>query len=142
MQGASQFWDRGTFLSVPKWDRGTFLGVPEWDRGTFLGVPKWDREGTSLVSHQSGTERNVPGVPKWDREERPWCPKVGQKGTSLVSHKIKEFYEPEGNRTLSFAETFWMATKQGGSLFGNVGSLEPGYAFDALVISGMADSFH
>ena len=65
-----------------------------------------------------------------------------QAARTIQLSKIKEFYEPEGNRTLSFAETFWMATKQGGSLFGNVGSLEPGYAFDALVISGMADSFH
>ena len=29
---------------------------------------------------------------------------------------------------------FWMATKSGGSFFGKVGSFEPGYDFDALVI--------
>ena len=34
-----------------------------------------------------------------------------------------------------------MGTKQGGSAFGNVGSLEPGYAFDALVIGGVQDPF-
>jgi guanine deaminase len=35
-----------------------------------------------------------------------------------------------------------MGTKEGGALFGNVGSLEPGYSFDALVIGGIADHFH
>ena len=35
---------------------------------------------------------------------------------------------------LTLSEAFWMATKGGGSLFGKVGSFEPGYDFDALVI--------
>jgi guanine deaminase len=35
---------------------------------------------------------------------------------------------------LTLAEAFWMATKGGGQLFGRVGSFEPGYDFDALVI--------
>ncbi len=35
---------------------------------------------------------------------------------------------------LSLSEVFWLATKSGGSFFGKVGSFEPGYAFDALVI--------
>lgn len=39
-----------------------------------------------------------------------------------------------GYRSLSFAEAFHMATKGGGRLFGKVGSFEPGYRFDALVI--------
>jgi guanine deaminase len=34
-----------------------------------------------------------------------------------------------------------MATKEGGSLFGKVGSLEPGYVFDALVIRDFSDPF-
>lgn len=55
--------------------------------------------------------------------------------------KIKTFYEPEGNRSVSFAEAFFMATKQGGPLFGKVGSFEKGYIFDALVIGGMSDPF-
>ena len=55
--------------------------------------------------------------------------------------KIKEFYEPEGNQAISFAQAFYMGTKQSGSLFGKVGSLEPGYSFDALVIGGLADPF-
>ena len=35
---------------------------------------------------------------------------------------------------LSLSEAFWMATKSAGSFFGQVGSFEPGYDFDALVI--------
>ena len=35
---------------------------------------------------------------------------------------------------LTLAEAFWMATKSAGSFFGSVGSFEPGYEFDALVI--------
>lgn len=53
--------------------------------------------------------------------------------------KLKEFYEPEGNRSLTFENAFWMATKKGGEVFGKVGSLEKGYRFNALVIDGMED---
>lgn len=35
---------------------------------------------------------------------------------------------------LSLSEAFYLATKAGGSFFGRVGSFEPGYAFDALVV--------
>lgn len=35
---------------------------------------------------------------------------------------------------LSLSEAFYLATKSGGAFFGKVGSFEPGYAFDALVI--------
>lgn len=35
---------------------------------------------------------------------------------------------------LSNSEAFYLATKGGGSFFGNVGSFEKGYDFDALVI--------
>ena len=35
---------------------------------------------------------------------------------------------------LTLSEVFWMATKSAGSFFGQVGSFEPGYEFDALVI--------
>ncbi len=55
--------------------------------------------------------------------------------------KLKWFYEPEGNRPIRFEEAFYMATKQGGQIFGKVGSLEPGYEFDAIVIDNMSDSF-
>lgn len=53
--------------------------------------------------------------------------------------KLKEFYEPETNRTLTFENTFFLATKSGGSIFGKVGSLEPGYRFNALVIDDVDD---
>lgn len=64
-----------------------------------------------------------------------------QAGRAVQLSKLKEFYEPEGNRRISFEEAFWMSTKQGGELFGKVGSLEPGYLFDALVISNMTEPF-
>ena len=48
----------------------------------------------------------------------------------------KMHYQQRGDEMpfLSLSEAFWMATKGGGSLFGRVGSFEPGYDFDALVI--------
>ena len=36
---------------------------------------------------------------------------------------------------LTLSEVFWIATKSAGSFFGKVGSFEPGYEFDALVIN-------
>ena len=36
---------------------------------------------------------------------------------------------------LSLSEAFWIATKSAGRFFGRVGSFEPGYDFDALVIN-------
>ncbi len=53
--------------------------------------------------------------------------------------KLKEFYEPETNKSINFANAFYCATKVGGSIFGKMGSLEPGYHFNALVIDGMED---
>ena len=35
---------------------------------------------------------------------------------------------------LSLSEAFYLATKSGGTFFGKVGSFEPGYDFDALVV--------
>ncbi len=63
-----------------------------------------------------------------------------QVAKSVQLSKIKSFYEPE-NKVVSFAQAFFMATKQGGSLFGKTGSFEKGYAFDALVIGGLSDDF-
>jgi len=37
-------------------------------------------------------------------------------------------------KPVSFSEAFYLATKGGGSIFGNVGSFEEGYEFDALII--------
>lgn len=53
--------------------------------------------------------------------------------------KLKEFFEPESNRAVTFENAFYMATKSGGSVFGKVGSLEEGYRFNALVIDGVED---
>jgi len=47
----------------------------------------------------------------------------------------KAYYQLHRERPyLTLSETFWMATKSAGSFFGKVGSFEPGYEFDALVI--------
>lgn len=43
-------------------------------------------------------------------------------------------YLDEGAKPLSFAESFYLATKGGGSFFGKVGSFEEGYEFDAVVL--------
>ncbi len=42
---------------------------------------------------------------------------------------------------LTLSEVFWMATKSAGSFFGRVGSFEPGYEFDALVIDDRGLNF-
>lgn len=55
--------------------------------------------------------------------------------------KLKEFYEPEENRTVTFAEAFYLGTRGGGSLFGKTGAFEKEYAFDALVIEDLSDAF-
>lgn len=47
----------------------------------------------------------------------------------------KMHYQQQHERPfLTLSEAFWMATKSAGSFFGHVGSFEPGYEFDALVI--------
>ncbi len=40
----------------------------------------------------------------------------------------------QSRKPLSLSEAFYLATKGGGAFFGRVGSFEPGYAFDALVL--------
>ncbi len=42
---------------------------------------------------------------------------------------------------LTLPEAFWCATKSAGSFFGRVGSFEPGYEFDALVIDDSGLNF-
>ena len=47
----------------------------------------------------------------------------------------KMHYQSDHNKAfLTLPEVFWIATKSAGSFFGKVGSFEPGYDFDALVI--------
>ncbi len=58
---------------------------------------------------------------------------------SVQLSKLKWFYEPETNNPITFTNAFYLATKAGGSVFGKVGTFEKGYAFNALVIDGMAD---
>ena len=53
--------------------------------------------------------------------------------------KLKEFYEPDGNRTLTFENAFCMGTKLSGTVFDRVGSFDTGYRFNALVIDGVED---
>jgi guanine deaminase len=40
----------------------------------------------------------------------------------------------ESVKPLVFSEAFYLATKGGGAFFGNVGSFEEGYEFDAIVL--------
>lgn len=53
---------------------------------------------------------------------------------TLQMSKMKWVHGGHKEAFLSLAEAFWLATKSGGSFFGKVGSFEPGYAFDALVV--------
>ena len=47
----------------------------------------------------------------------------------------KMHYQQDKSKAfLTLSEIFWIATKSAGSFFGKVGSFEPGYEFDALVI--------
>ena len=47
----------------------------------------------------------------------------------------KMHYQQDHNKSfLTLPEIFWIATKSAGIFFGRVGSFEPGYEFDALVI--------
>ena len=48
----------------------------------------------------------------------------------------KAYYQQHRERKfLTLSEVFWLATKSAGSFFGQVGSFEPGYEFDALVVN-------
>ena len=40
----------------------------------------------------------------------------------------------ESTKPLVFSEAFYLATKGGGAFFGNVGSFEEGYEFDAVIM--------
>lgn len=53
---------------------------------------------------------------------------------TLQMSKMKWVHGGYKEAFLSLSEAFWLATKSGGSFFGKVGSFEPGYAFDALVV--------
>ena len=53
---------------------------------------------------------------------------------ALQMSKLQWRNTDQKDNFLSLSEAFWFGTKSGGSFFGKVGSFEPGYAFDALVI--------
>ena len=51
--------------------------------------------------------------------------------------EISKLHYAQSDKQMAFLtlpEVFYLATKSGGSFFGKVGSFEPGYDFDALVI--------
>ena len=64
-----------------------------------------------------------------------------QAARSIQLSKLKWFYEPEGNNPIDFPAAFYMATRQGGEIFGKTGCFEKGYRFDALVLNSLADPF-
>lgn len=49
--------------------------------------------------------------------------------------KLREAMTGEKNQTLTLSEVFFLGTKGGGKFFGNVGSFENGYEFDAVVLN-------
>ena len=64
-----------------------------------------------------------------------------QAARAVQISKLREFYAPEESGRLTFANAFYLATAAGGALFDRVGSLAPGYRFNALVIDGLEDAF-
>lgn len=53
---------------------------------------------------------------------------------AIQASKVYELETDHQYEALTTPEAFYLATKGGGSFFGKVGSFEPGYDFDALVI--------
>lgn len=49
--------------------------------------------------------------------------------------KLRESLTGQKNQTLTLTEVFYLGTKGGGKFFGDVGSFEKGYEFDALVLN-------
>ena len=52
--------------------------------------------------------------------------------------KIRHFFTEGNERRITLDEAFYLATKGGGSFFGNCGSFDEGYDLDALVIDDSA----
>lgn len=59
---------------------------------------------------------------------------------AIAVSKLRWRIMDETLRPLCFEEAFYLATKGGGSFFGNVGSFEEGYEADILVLSGRRES--
>ena len=49
--------------------------------------------------------------------------------------KLRESLTGQKNQTLTLTEVFYLGTKGGGKFFGDVGSVEKGYEFDAVVLN-------
>ncbi len=64
-----------------------------------------------------------------------------QAARSVQLSKLKWFYEPEKNRPIDFSQAFYMATRQGGEIFGNVGAFEKGYRFEGLLVDSLEDPY-
>jgi guanine deaminase len=62
------------------------------------------------------------------------APNMFQNIVGAIQSGAMNFVTERTSRPVPAAEAFYCATKGGGSFFGRTGSLEPGYAFDALVI--------
>ncbi|MBQ6367818.1 MAG: amidohydrolase family protein [Erysipelotrichaceae bacterium] len=61
---------------------------------------------------------------------------------AVQSSKLRAFYLDDDSR-LSLANTFYLATAAGGNVFAeNIGKLEKGYRFNALVLDGLQDEGH
>lgn len=56
-------------------------------------------------------------------------------GLAIQVSKMYWRYVDNGAKPLTVEEVFYMATIVGGSVFGKVGSFEPGFEFDAVVLS-------
>ena len=54
--------------------------------------------------------------------------------SAIRMSKLRKVCFKEDEKSLTLKEVFYLATKGGGKFFGNVGSFEKGYEFDALVI--------
>lgn len=54
---------------------------------------------------------------------------------AVQASKLRWRYVDQSQKPLSIVDALYMATVGGGSLFGNVGLFEEGYAFDALVLN-------
>jgi guanine deaminase len=53
---------------------------------------------------------------------------------SIQASKLRWRYVDNSLAPLTLAEAFYLATAGGGSFWGKVGSFEPGYEFDAVVL--------
>ena len=61
--------------------------------------------------------------------------------SALQASKMRKYFR-EGERTLSVSEVLYLGTKGGGSFFGNTGSFEKNYWFDAMVIDDSRFGMH